>query len=272
MGIGRTVHSGIGMGYPVRASFDGNPRWKAGGATLAWGTVAALGADLTLPGGLIVPAGRKLLRYGQALTKITTAHAQTVTVSGTPTGGTFTYLIIDPTTGATYPVTVPYNASTATHQTAINTAIGSSRITVSGAGALPGNVHTLTLGGHWLRLILPLLALVSNDFTGGTAPTAAFAVSAGADSGKFGPYDDQATDGRQTILQGEVFIVDSTIIRGNVVNANLPGGNTDQVGVIEGGRVRRENILANDSAGSLAAGPTFAALQAAMPSIEFVRN
>jgi hypothetical protein len=43
--------------------------------------------------------------------------------------------------------------------------------------------------------------------TGGTGPTPAVTV-AGTASGKYGPYDSAATDGRQTLTRGECFILD----------------------------------------------------------------
>jgi hypothetical protein len=273
MGIGRTVHSALGTGNPIRVSFDGEPRMKAGGVTIDWSTVAAVsGSDVTTKEGFVVPIGSKYLRHGQVILKITTAHAQTVTVSGTPTGGTFTYQVTDPTSGTVAQVSVAYNVSVANHQTALDAAIGTGKLTVSGSGALTANVHTLTASGNAANAIFPLITLAANNLTGGTAPTVAFAVSAGGASGKFGPYDDGASDGRQTLAQGRVFILDETILEKSLVGGNVPAPNTEQIGAIEGGRVWRARVLANTSAGSLAAGPTWANLLAAMPEIQPVEH
>lgn len=61
----------VGLGIQVTA--DGRPRPKTGGVTIDWSTVAAVsGADVTLNDGVIIPIGRKYLRYGQIITEITT--------------------------------------------------------------------------------------------------------------------------------------------------------------------------------------------------------
>jgi hypothetical protein len=272
--LGRTTLTGVGMGNPIRVSFDGLPRWKAGGVTIDWSTVAAVsGSDVTTKEGFVVPIGSKYLRYGQPLLKITTAHAQTVTVSGTPTGGTFSYVITDPTTGNVATVSaLAYNANVATHQAALDAAIGSNKVTVSGAGALTANVHTITASGLNRYVIYPLITLAANALTGGTSPTVAFAVSAGATAGEFGPFDPDATDGRQTLVQGRVFILDETLLEESQFGSALPSPTPEVVGAIEGGRVWRSRVLANESSGTLVAGPTWANLIAAMPEIQPVEN
>jgi hypothetical protein len=271
--IGRTLLTGVGMGNPINVTFDGNPRWKAGGITPSWATVAAVsGADVTTKEGFVVPIGSKYLRYGQVMCKITTANAQTVTVTGTPTGGTFSYSLTDPTTMNIATVTLAFDAAVATHQAAIDAAIGANKITVSGAGALPGNVHTLTVSGQALYVAFPTAVLTANALTGGTAPTAAFATTAGATSGQFGPFDSAASDGRQTLLQGRCFILNETLLEYSQLGTYVPSPTPTVVGAIEGGRVWKSRVLATNGSASLAAGPTYANLQAAMPGIEFVEN
>lgn len=58
-------------GRGVMASADGVPRWKAGGVTVDWSTVTAVAAERTLVDGRVVPLGRKYLRFGKILAKIT---------------------------------------------------------------------------------------------------------------------------------------------------------------------------------------------------------
>src|SRR4051794_40270765 len=94
---------------------DGNPEWGPVGISIDWSTVAAVGADTTIPiEGVTVKNGQKYLRYGQALTRISAANVQTVTLTNTPTGGTFTLSGYRLDTGA-YVITAPvaYNATAA---------------------------------------------------------------------------------------------------------------------------------------------------------------
>jgi hypothetical protein len=69
---GQDVNLGtVGESITIIANPDGL-RWKVAGATIAWGTVAAVaGADLEWRDGVIVPIGEKGLRYGQVMVEIT---------------------------------------------------------------------------------------------------------------------------------------------------------------------------------------------------------
>ena len=101
--LGRTVFSQNQV-FPTRVSADGSPSYKAGGVTIDWSNVAALGADTTFPDGSFVKAGQKVLRYGQVLCK-ETANGTQHTLTGTATGGTFTYTVVRNDNGQT--VTTP---------------------------------------------------------------------------------------------------------------------------------------------------------------------
>ena len=86
----------------------------------------------------------------------------TLTITGSPTGGTFTITIDGQTTDA-----IAYNASNATIQSEINELTGVSGAVVSG-GAFPGSVKTV---------VLPERAVISatGSFTGGSSPAIAAA-------------------------------------------------------------------------------------------------
>lgn len=367
MGIGRTVLP-LATGHPIRVSFDGAPSFKAVGAALAWETVAAVASD-TVVEGFTVKSGKKYLRYGQVLTKITDPRVMILSVSGTPTGGSFTIGLYDPTNGKTGNITVAYNASVADVQTALRAFYGTADVGVAGSGALPSNVHTITFTGRLATTQVPLPTLASNDLTGGSSPTATFgsksqtitvtgtptggktvatvvhpttgvssavdieynktaaqlqtaletpfgagnvlvtggphpgtalvvsfrgslagqnvktfttadaytggsapasavAGDAGGATGRYGPYDPDADDGRQTLTQGSVFILDGSLVKDGILGIDGLAPNSDQVGVIYGGLVWRARVIANDSANSLASGPTWANLLAAMPEIQ----
>jgi hypothetical protein len=274
--IGRTVYGTSGT--PVLLTFDGRPELKAGGITIDWPSVTAVsGSDLVTPEGYTVKVGQKWLRYGQCMVKISTAQTITITVSGTPTGGSFTINVIRPDTGQTGTVVIPFNSSVANTQTLLRAFFGATEVTVTGAGALPGNVQTATFGGLLTGVIVPVFVLAQNALTGGTTPTAAFAVGAGGNTGKFGPHDPGASDGRQTVDAtriGEVFVLNESIVQNGIVGIGSSVEiNTDQVGgAIFGGRVWHDRLLANASADSLANGPTYAHLLAACPRLFPVKN
>ena len=74
--------------------------------------------------------------------------AQTFAISGTPTGGTYT-LTFTGTRYATQTITLAYNATAATVQTAIRalTGLGFSLTTVTASGTTPNFTHTITFFG-----------------------------------------------------------------------------------------------------------------------------
>lgn len=268
MGIGLNVIA-PGTGTPVAVSSDGRPEYRSIGMTIDWSTVAAVsGSDLTTtPEGLLVKVGQKWLRFGQVMAQITTANAFTLTVSGTPTGGSILVTGYRPDTGFANTVTLTYNSSVAATQALMDSIYGTGNTVVSGAGALPGNVQTVTAAGLLANSILPLPVVGTNSLTGGTNPALAIANSAGSTAGMFGPYDTAASDGRQTLANGRCCILNQTILQ------NGPFGtfttlNTDQVGGgIVGGRVWASRLIATTGTHSLANGPTFTELLAALPRL-----
>jgi hypothetical protein len=123
---------------------------------------------------------------------------QTLTVTGTPTGGNF-YLnfngdIIGP---------VPFNATSGQIQTLVNAApqmglIGTTPQVVVTGGPLPGTAIVFTFSGaNVANLNQPLITVQSNALTGGATPAAAVAhTTVGSMAGgAFGKYADANTDG-----------------------------------------------------------------------------
>ena len=92
-------------------------------------------------------------------------------------------------------------------------------------------------------------------------------------SGKFGPYDSAAVDGRQNLNRGDCFILDTTQAQYKA-GSDAAGAANDQIGdCIDGGAVFIDRVLHSGvAAHSLAAGPTLAELLAAFPLLEIVRN
>jgi hypothetical protein len=141
---------------------------------------------------------------------------QTVTVTGTPTGGTFTLTGTNPFTGATFTTAaIAYNAAASAVASAVSTALGISGATVTGGGgALPGTAVTLTFTGVLAARPVPILALGTNSLTGGTTPTAAVAhTTIGRSAKTFDAYaDTTATDPARVVLEYDV----TTDAAGNV--------------------------------------------------------
>lgn len=81
-------------------------------------------------------------------------------------------------------------------------------------------------------------------------------------SGKWGPYDTGATDGRQTLARGKVAIVNTTWLQDQV------GVATDYPDVLEGGLVFKERLLAAST--GTATLPAYSALEGVMPLLRYV--
>ncbi|MFJ9420684.1 hypothetical protein [Streptomyces sp. NPDC101249] len=92
-------------------------------------------------------------------------EVQTVTISGTPTGGTFTLTFSGQTTAA-----IPYNATASAVQAALVALsnISTGDVTCAG-GPLPGTPVTVTFAGQYHGADVPQMT-ASASFTGGTSP------------------------------------------------------------------------------------------------------
>jgi hypothetical protein len=95
------------------------------------------------------------------------ADVQTVSISGTPTGGTFAL-------GFKGAITAPiaYNATAAAVQSALQAlaTIGAGNVTCTG-GPLPGTAVTCTFAGTLATGLQPAMAQNSGGLTGGSSPT-----------------------------------------------------------------------------------------------------
>lgn len=106
-----------------------------------------------------------------------TSAVQTVTISGTPTGGTFVLVYGDQAT-----TDIAYNAIGTTVQAALQalTSIGANNVTVSGAA---GGPYTVTFTGTLANQPITLLNATGN-FTGGTTPAITVAMTTPGLAGK----------------------------------------------------------------------------------------
>ncbi len=116
-----------------------------------------------------VPSGTILVHLGSNLYGPYGGNAseqQTVTITGTPTGGTFTLTLAGQTTAA-----IAYNATATAVKTALealsNVNVGD--VSVSG-GPGPGTPYVVTFGGQYAGEDMPAMTASGASLTGGSSP------------------------------------------------------------------------------------------------------
>lgn len=148
-------------------------------------------------------------------------EVQTVTITGTPAGGTVTLTFDGETTG-----TIAYNASAATVLAALealsNVDVGS--VVVTG-GPGPGTAWVVTFSGaQYLGANVPVMTASGASLTGGTSPAIAVTTTTGGGSG--------VTDGSdilygfvafpQAVASTDTVIHAPILETGRIIVANLP--------------------------------------------------
>lgn len=110
-------------------------------------------------------------------------EAQTITITGTPTGGDFTLTFDGQTTSA-----IAYNATASTVLTALRALSNIENDDVSATGgALPGTPVVVTFAGKYAKNNVPAMTANGAGLTGGTSPTVTITTStAGIESVKVG--------------------------------------------------------------------------------------
>lgn len=108
----------------------------------------------------------QFLTGGEMITTGGTDEVQTVTITGTPTGGTFTLTYAGQTTSA-----IAYNAANSVVQTALRALsnIGASGVTVTG-GPGPGTPWVVTFTGPLASQDVATMTASAAGLTGGTTP------------------------------------------------------------------------------------------------------
>lgn len=93
--------------------------------------------------------------------------------------------------------------------------------------------------------------------------------TSGTYAGLWGPYDTAATDGRQTLTRGQCAILNRTWVDAPTLLGT--GMGTNHPAVFEKGLMRKDRLITSGTGThSLAAGPTDAELEAALPGIRYV--
>jgi hypothetical protein len=165
--------------------------------------------------------GNKIVKGGTALykraatgkyTPVTSQEIQTVTVTGSPTGGTFTLTYSGQTTAG-----IAYNATAAAVRTALealsNIAVGD--VTVTGSAGGPYTV-TFTAGGDVAQMTASGASL-----TGGSSPGVTVATATGGGTGADAVAKGLLFPGDVNLRYGDV--VAGLLIRGSVIEARCTG-------------------------------------------------
>mgnify|MGYP000054630221 CR=1 FL=1 len=175
-----------------------------------------------LPSGLALALPTSGANAGFAVPVAALANeVKTITITGTPTGGTFTVTFDGETTAG-----IAYNANAAAVQTALEglSNITAGDVTVTG-GPGPGTAFTVTFGGRYAGIDVPAFTGSGASLTGGTSPGVTMATTTAGGSG--------VTDGSD-VLAGYLFtsvkapatntinVVAALLDTGRIVAAKLP--------------------------------------------------
>lgn len=256
---------GVATGNPIMVLADGlTDGFKHAGITIDWATITAVsGANATLADGTVVKVGDKSIRYGTVLDLIGTSEVQTLTFTGGPTGGGA--IITLPASGSdAAQVTTSVSAiATAADMAAALNALGrlapnGASVARTGAGtAGDPYIYTITFANR-LGDVPQLTS--TNTFTGGTAPTTTHGTTtAGSGTGKYGPANTAATDGRAVLERGQSYILNTTVVESSLGSDHAP--------VFDEGLVWWDRVL-KDGLNE----PTSANILAAFPAIRLVRE
>jgi hypothetical protein len=168
-----------------------------------------------LPLGKITASGK----YGPYAGR--TSEVQTVTITGTPTGGTFTLTFLGETTAA-----IAYNAAASAVKSALEalSTINVGEVSVSG-GPGPGTPWVVTFGGRYAGDNVSQMTASGASLTGGSSPAVAVTTTTGGAAG--------ASDGTEVLAGHLLCTVDAPtdttqdpqgalLSHGRVVESYLP--------------------------------------------------
>lgn len=148
-------------------------------------------------------------------------EAQTVTITGTPTGGTFTLTLDGETTAG-----IAYNAAASAVQTALenlsNVRVGSAVVT---GGPGPGTAYVVTFSGtQYQGLDMPQMTASAASLTGGTSPAVTVTTTTAGGSGVTDNSDVLAGFllFPQTVLSTDTVVHGPLLDFGRIIAANLP--------------------------------------------------
>lgn len=181
------------------------------------------------------------------------AAVQTITVTGTPTGGTFTIGVTPYTTNAPSTIVLAYNETVALAQPLFDAVYGAGNTKVTGT-TLPGGSLIVTFIGALAAQPVAAITQVANALTGGATPNYAITqtTTGAANIGTFGAYAHGNSDGTQ-VAKGLLMypcVVDAS---GNVtISAEIPGFTERGVPMYYRGTFRSEELVGLPTSGNMA--------------------
>lgn len=160
---------------------------------------------------------------GTVLGQLTSANVndvQTITISGSPTGGTFTLTVTFPGSNTSQTTAaIAYNATAAAVQAALVAVLGDSTgVAVTGTGP-----YVATFGNTYGNQTIPVMT-ATGAFTGGTSPSVAVAHTTAGVGPQYAykPYASGNSDGSQN---AQLFLeYDCTVDHGGNVTLGTPPG------------------------------------------------
>ncbi len=159
-------------------------------------------------------AGGLTLSAGQVLEEVNIAAqsaVQTITVNGSPTGGTFTLGYPSVNGGFDLADPIAATATAAQVQTAIQDVLGVNNGTVTGSA---GGPWTVTYGNELANRAIPLPTVITNALTGGTTPTVTSVTTTAGSPGPVGYYQPYASGVARCILESNT----RTAVNGSVID------------------------------------------------------
>ncbi len=173
--------------------------------------------DVKLPAGVSLVAGTIL---GQVTVASATNDAQTVTINGSPTGGTFVLVFAGQVTAA-----IAYNATSATVQAALEalSTIGAGNVAVSGSA---GGPYTCTFQAACAALDQPDLTHI-DSLTGGSSPNVSIVHTTHGNPG--GMYCKTYASGNSDGSQTPVAILMYDVVVDTFGNMTWGGGDYGEV-------------------------------------------
>lgn len=146
---------------------------------------------------------------------------QTVTLYGSPTGGTFTLKLGAQTTAA-----IAYNADAATVKAALELLSAIDSVTVTG-GALPGTAIAIEFGGTQATTNVSGLILDPSNLTGGSLSMAVSQITAGVSGGDEWQYLRPFSSGVSSVEKN--YITGDASVTSGTFTLSTPGGTTSAI-------------------------------------------
>lgn len=176
--------------------------------------------DVNLSPNLTIARGTVLAQVGASANDV-----QTLSMTGTPTGGSISLQITNPLSQSVVTLTVNSNATAAAVQSLCDSNFGTGNFTVAG-GPLPGSALTFTGANDFAAMAVAPFTVSANNLTGGASPAASVAhTTQGASAGSFAPYSSAvaAVPANPTLTAtgtGSAFAAGTYLVQVTGVNAN----------------------------------------------------